>query len=577
MELRVLGPVELRLADAAPVRLSLLERGLLSLAAFGGSLTTSSLSEWLWDDSPPVSARNRVQALVSGIRRKAGADGAILVTDGSGYRLDARLPVDLTVWEQLVCRARSLRATSPEEALDLYGQALDVFGETPLQGAPETSAVQLERERLSHARLTALEERIDTAVSVGRLDGLVAELATLTSRHPYNETFLAQFVLVLAALGQQARALEVYRDAYQRLDDELGVEPSPRLREAQQRVLTGDLPRPAHTSTVATTIASSVAAADEPPATPTTPAAADERGPAGAPAETEPVPVDSDTDATASADPEPQRRSAPHPSVPHPSAPHLSALPTPRTLPRRPVRLPRPAGRPRRRRVGPGHQHGQRGDGARHRPGGRGQERPRRRGGRPAARPLPGRDALRRRRERAEHRRDRRDRLGVPPPPRCDARVRAGDARRRGPGSTARSSTAVGCSSCSTTSTTGPTTSTRPCSTCSRPRWGRWPSSPPAPPSPGCSPPTTCAWRPCRPTTPSGSSPPPRVTSASRPTRPPRRTSPGTPAACRWRCASSVGGSRSAPTSASGAWPDACRTSRGGSTTSRPVAPRTPR
>ncbi|MDF2093110.1 BTAD domain-containing putative transcriptional regulator [Knoellia sp. 3-2P3] len=316
VELRVLGQVELCLRSDQPVRLSGLERGLLSLAAFGGGLTTTSLSEWLWGDAPPPSARNRVQALVSGIRRKAGGAGnTVLLTDGSGYRLDARLRVDLTAWEQLVCRARSARAEAPLESLHLYEQALGLCTENPLQGAPETAAVQLERDRLSHARLTVLEERIDTALGVGRLDGLVADLAALTNRHPYNETFLAQFVLALAACGQQAKALEVYRCAYHRLDDELGVEPSPRLKEAHHRVLAGDVPHPAMVST------GSVAGEPQPQPAPSEP-------------ETPERPDPAPTDATARSSREVDEVVTE--SLPAPASAVGTALPTPRTLPRRP-------------------------------------------------------------------------------------------------------------------------------------------------------------------------------------------------------------------------------------------------
>ncbi len=76
--------------------------------------------------------------------------------------------------------------------------------------------------------------------AAGRTDGLVAELDALTAQHPFHERFLAQFMLALAAAGQQSRALEVYRSARVRLDEELGVQPSEQLRRAQQLVLAGE-------------------------------------------------------------------------------------------------------------------------------------------------------------------------------------------------------------------------------------------------------------------------------------------------------------------------------------------------
>jgi DNA-binding SARP family transcriptional activator/tetratricopeptide (TPR) repeat protein len=239
--LDVLGRVQL-VTSRGPVRLTELENGLLTLAALHGRVGLDSLGDWLWDGDPPQSARNRVQSLVSGIRRKTTDGEPVIVTDGRGYRLGDTVVVDLHEWDAEVARARAVRATDPARALAHYDGALAVFGHTPLQGAPENAAVEVERTRLGQARLSVLEERHDAALRAGRTDGLVAELEALTARHPFHEGFVAEFMLALAATGQQSRALEVYREARARLDDELGVRPSEQLRRAQQQVLSGEGP-----------------------------------------------------------------------------------------------------------------------------------------------------------------------------------------------------------------------------------------------------------------------------------------------------------------------------------------------
>ena len=237
--LLVLGRVQLVTAQG-PVPLTGLETGLLTLAALRDRVGLDSLGDWLWAGHPPASARNRVQSLVSGIRRKTAGGEPVVVTDGRGYRLGDTVTVDLHDWDAVVGLARSSRAGDPEVALAHYDAALALFADTPLQGAPENAAVEVERNRLGQARLSVLEERHDAALRSGHTDGLVAELDALTAQHPFHERFLAQFMLALAAAGQQSRALEVYRSARMRLDEELGVQPSEQLRRAQQLVLAGE-------------------------------------------------------------------------------------------------------------------------------------------------------------------------------------------------------------------------------------------------------------------------------------------------------------------------------------------------
>ncbi len=238
VQLEILGRVRLSTAGGDPVRLSVLEHGLLALAALHGHVGGDGLGEWLWGDRPPSSARNRVQSLVSGIRRKVGTDH-VVVTEGRGYRLGDAVEVDATTWGREITVARGRRVEDPGTALDQYDRALAVFAGPPLQGAPETTAVEVERIRLVQERLCVLEERHETALRAGALDGLVARLDALCAGHPYHEGFVALLMRALAATGQQRRALEVYQQARTLLDDELGVRPSSRLVEAQRLVLSG--------------------------------------------------------------------------------------------------------------------------------------------------------------------------------------------------------------------------------------------------------------------------------------------------------------------------------------------------
>lgn len=236
--LRVLGPIDLTV-DGQRVALSDLERALLASAALHGLTGGEELVDWLWGDRPPASARNRIQALVSGIRRKV-AHQPVLLTEDCGYRLAPAVAVDAHEWRRCVDRARRQRTADAAQAVTSYDEALAHFTDQPLGGAPRTPRSDLERNRLDQERVQILEERLAAKLDGGLLDGVVSEAALLSGRHPYHEGFLALYVRTLGATGQQRRALEVYQDARQRLADELGIEPSAQLRAAHQRVLRGE-------------------------------------------------------------------------------------------------------------------------------------------------------------------------------------------------------------------------------------------------------------------------------------------------------------------------------------------------
>ncbi|MEH3033792.1 MAG: BTAD domain-containing putative transcriptional regulator [Aeromicrobium erythreum] len=236
--LDVLGPVRLHVSGET-VHLSELERGLLAAAAGREWIGGATLEEWLWGDHAPSSARNRVQSLVSGLRRKAPA--GMLLTEDSGYRLAPEVAVDLDDWQHALDLARTDLAGTPEGA-DRLAEHLGRFRGEPLHGAPDTPAVEAERARLVEQRLEVVEAEVAARLAAGQLDGLPTRLARLTAAHPFHEGLQALRVECLGAVGRQREALEAYRETRDRLVDELGVEPSARLQEAHQRVLSGEGP-----------------------------------------------------------------------------------------------------------------------------------------------------------------------------------------------------------------------------------------------------------------------------------------------------------------------------------------------
>ncbi len=100
--------------------------------------------------------------------------------------------------------------------------------------------LQTEIARLDELRLTTLERRIDADLEAGRNAELVGEIETLIAAHPLREHLRWQLILALYRAGRQAEALEVYRETRRVLTEELGLEPSPELRELEKAILRQD-------------------------------------------------------------------------------------------------------------------------------------------------------------------------------------------------------------------------------------------------------------------------------------------------------------------------------------------------
>ena len=94
--------------------------------------------------------------------------------------------------------------------------------------------------RLEEMRVRAIEDRIDCDLELGHHVELVGEITSLVERHPLRERLREQLMLALYRSGRQADALAAYQDARTKLDEELGIAPSPALSDLQRSILRQD-------------------------------------------------------------------------------------------------------------------------------------------------------------------------------------------------------------------------------------------------------------------------------------------------------------------------------------------------
>ena len=248
MEFRLLGPLEVRDHGRALELGGQKRRALLALLLLHANEVVSSdrLIEELWGDEPPQSAATALHGHVSRLRKLLGsgdeASGHKLLTRPPGYVLQLEPEqLDLHRFEGLRYDAHAARARGDlADASAKLREALALWRGPPLADVAYERFAQVEADRLEDLRLATIEERLEVDLALGRHADLVSELERLVADHPLREGFRAQLMLALYRSGRQAEALQVYQQGRRVLVEELGIEPSKRLRELEQAMLRQD-------------------------------------------------------------------------------------------------------------------------------------------------------------------------------------------------------------------------------------------------------------------------------------------------------------------------------------------------
>src|SRR6266511_2938538 len=238
MEFRILGPLE-ALEEGRPVALGgSKQRALLAILLLHAPAVVSRdrLIDELWGASPPDTAPTALQVYVSQLRKILGRE--TIVTRARGYSMQVGAgELDLDRFERLIGDAR---AQDPAEAAETLREALALWRGTPLAEFDSVEFADAERARLEEQRLTALEQRIEADLTLGRHAAVVPELEGLVREHPLRERLRGQLMRALYRCGRQADALEVYRSGRRLLDEELGLEPDDALQRLEKAILNHD-------------------------------------------------------------------------------------------------------------------------------------------------------------------------------------------------------------------------------------------------------------------------------------------------------------------------------------------------
>lgn len=260
MWLGVLGPTVVRAAAGEPVALRAAKhRALLAALALqpGRPMSADALVDAIWGADPPPSAQATLHTYLSVVRRTlepalpARAPSRYLVSSDLGYELRLGAGhLDVTDFTRTVEEVHGslgplASATAPHTddvaaastALERLEGALALWRGQPYADVNDSELANAERARLADLRLLALEDRATLLIAAGAPERATGELEALTAAHPLRERLWTLLAVAQARTARQADALATLERLRVTLDQELGIEPSPVVRDLQTAIL----------------------------------------------------------------------------------------------------------------------------------------------------------------------------------------------------------------------------------------------------------------------------------------------------------------------------------------------------
>ncbi|MFD3734284.1 BTAD domain-containing putative transcriptional regulator [Streptomyces sp. NPDC058632] len=245
ISIRLSGPVEVRAAGRSSDLGSTKTRLALAVLAWdaGRTVGVDTLIRRIWDENPPVKAREALHAHVSRIRRAlriAGTDAPAIASRTNSYVLNIDPGcVDLRRYTSCVDQARSLTAAGDQEAaLRLLDRADELWRGEPLAGIATPWAGQL-RAALGEKSLAAAKNRAGILAGAGRFTEAVQVLLPLAGEHPVDEALVEQLALALHGSSRTAEATRLLQRTRQRVIRDIGIDAGRRLHRVQQGILAG--------------------------------------------------------------------------------------------------------------------------------------------------------------------------------------------------------------------------------------------------------------------------------------------------------------------------------------------------
>lgn len=252
MDIGILGPLTVRArgGQRQAVPTAPKPRQLLALLAAraGTVVPVDVLVDELWANEPPRSALTAVRTYIVQLRhslartlRTSTADVAqdVLPFAGWGYRLVAEPDrVDADVFARHAEQGRrALLDGDHDRASVLLHRALRLWRGPALADVRVGRHLLAHRTTLEELRLGVVEQRVEADLRLGRHHQLIGELSELAARYPLHENLHSLLIIALYRDGHADQALRAFSALRENLREELGIDPSPRVRCLQEAIL----------------------------------------------------------------------------------------------------------------------------------------------------------------------------------------------------------------------------------------------------------------------------------------------------------------------------------------------------
>ncbi|WP_344165313.1 AfsR/SARP family transcriptional regulator [Kribbella yunnanensis] len=267
--IRLLGPITIEPTRLGAPKLACV---LAALALRPGTpVAQTELIDRVWDGDPPDAVLNVLYSYVARLRaalksvpgaaiRRAGSHGYVLDIDPSAIdlhavralrdeaRRTAGRPAEATEGVRRPHETRKRagrpeqaleRVGRPAEALELLRQACELVGDDALVGLSGRWADET-RAALAAERLELLTERYAAELDAGHHAAVLGDLTALSDAEPLAEPVAELLMLAYYRSGRPADALTRFETTRTRLRDELGADPSQRLRDLHLQILNHD-------------------------------------------------------------------------------------------------------------------------------------------------------------------------------------------------------------------------------------------------------------------------------------------------------------------------------------------------
>ena len=250
LRIGALGPLEV-VAGGLPVVVNGGKQRIVlaCLALRANSVVTADfLADVVWGNHPPARPGPQLQVYLANLRgmlepgRPRGAASQHLLSRPVGYSLVVgEDELDLLQLRSLVAVAQyAVQEGNLADAAMYLRQAVQLFRGTPFPDLADIQAFKPELDQLEETRVDIHQKLAEVELARGRHSLITEDLQRLVNSHPYREKLWELMVLALYRSGRQAESLAACRSAIKIMVQDLGVEPSARLKELEVLVLHQD-------------------------------------------------------------------------------------------------------------------------------------------------------------------------------------------------------------------------------------------------------------------------------------------------------------------------------------------------